>query len=78
MPPIVTFSAGYDRHTDNTLKDAFKLDSRRLLYAFLGYKPYPFMMQGLNYYWTFIPMNGTYQVQKRIEPRNVQLLVLVL
>ncbi len=67
--PIVTFSAGYDRHTDNTLKDAFKLDSRSLLYAFLGYKPYPFMTVGLNYYWTFIPMNGTYQVQKRIEPR---------
>jgi hypothetical protein len=67
--PILTFSAGYDRHTNNTIGDVFKLDPRSLLYAFLGYKPYPFMTVGLNYYWTFVPENGTYQVQKRIEPR---------
>jgi len=67
--PVIALSAGYDRHTDNTLKDAFKLDSRSLLYAFFGYKPYPFMTVGFNYYWTFIPVNGTYQVQKRVEPR---------
>jgi hypothetical protein len=67
--PVVTFSAGYYRHTDNTLKDAFRLDDRSLLYAFFGYKPYPFMTVGFNYYWTFIPENGTYQVQKRVEPR---------
>jgi hypothetical protein len=67
--PILTLSAGYDRHTNNTLKDAFKLDSRSLLYAFAGYKPYPFMTVGLNYYWTFTPVNGTYQVQRRVEPR---------
>jgi hypothetical protein len=67
--PIMTLSAGYDRHTNNTLKDVFKLDSRSLLYAFLGYKPYPFMTVGFNYYWTFVPINGGYHVQKRVEPR---------
>lgn len=67
--PIISFSAGYYRHTNNTLKDAIKLDENSLLYAFLGYKPYPFMTVGLNYYWTFTPVNGTYQVQKRVEPR---------
>jgi len=67
--PILAFSAGYDRHTNNTLKDAFKLDDRSLLYAFLGYKPYPFMTVGFNYYWTFVPVDGHYVVQKRIEPR---------
>ncbi|MFZ1082114.1 MAG: hypothetical protein WAO19_09320 [Candidatus Kryptoniota bacterium] len=67
--PMIQFSAGYDRRTNNTFKDAFKLDSRSLLYAFFGYKPDPFMTVGVNYYWTFIPENGTYEVQKRIEPR---------
>jgi len=68
--PVLTFSAGYDRHTNNTLKDAFIIgDSRSLLYAFVGYKPYPFMTVGLNYYYTFVPENGTYQIQRRIEPR---------
>ncbi len=67
--PVFAFSAGYDRHTNNTLKDAFKLDNRSLLYAFFGYKPYPFMTVGFNYYWTFVPVNGVYEVQKRIEPR---------
>jgi hypothetical protein len=67
--PVVSLSAGYDRHTNNTIGDVFKLDARSLLYAFLGYKPYSFMTIGFNYYWTFIPENGTYQVQKRIEPR---------
>jgi hypothetical protein len=67
--PIISFSAGYYRHTNNTLKDAIKLDENSLLYAFLGYKPYPFITVGLNYYWTFIPVDGTYQVQKRIEPQ---------
>ncbi|MGO9480349.1 MAG: hypothetical protein ACLP05_01015 [Candidatus Kryptoniota bacterium] len=67
--PMIQLSAGYYRRTDNTLKDAFKLDSRSLLYIFFGYKPYPFMTIGLNYYWTFVPENGIYQVQKRVEPR---------
>ncbi|HEY9165433.1 MAG TPA: hypothetical protein VIS48_04675 [Candidatus Kryptonia bacterium] len=67
--PIVVFSAGYDRHTNNTLKDAFKLDGHSLLYAFFGYKPYPFMTVGFNYYWTFTPVEGHYVVQRRIEPR---------
>ncbi len=67
--PMIAFSAGYDRYGIQTFKDAFKLDKRSLLYAFFGYKPYPFMTVGFNYYWTFIPINGGYEVQKRIEPR---------
>ncbi len=67
--PMIAFSAGYDRYGIQTFKDAFQLDQRSLLYAFFGYKPYPFMTVGFNYYWTFIPQDGKYAVQKRIEPR---------
>lgn len=67
--PTFVFNAGYDRRNVQNFKDVFRLDLRSLLYAFLGYKPYPFMTVGFNYYWTFIPENGTYSVQKRIEPR---------
>ena len=67
--PMIAFSAGYDRWGIQGFKDAFQLDQRSLLYAFFGYKPYPFMTVGFNYYWTFIPLNGKYEVQKRIEPR---------
>ena len=67
--PTVVFSAGYDRTRVKNFGDLFKLDDHSLLYAFLGYKPYPFMTVGMNYYWTFTPENGTYSVQKRVEPR---------
>ena len=69
LVPMIAFSAGYDRWGIQSFKDAFQLDKRSLLYAFFGYKPYPFMTVGFNYYWTFIPVSGGYQVQKRIEPR---------
>ncbi len=70
LMPSIVLSAGYDRRTNNTLKDAFIIgDSRSLLYAFIGYKPYPFMTVGLNYYYTFIPENGKYVIQRRVEPR---------
>ncbi len=67
--PMIALSAGYDRWGIQGFKDAFQLDQRSLLYAFFGYKPYPFMTVGFNYLWTFIPVNGKYEVQKRIEPR---------
>ncbi|MGC8595876.1 MAG: hypothetical protein ACP5MI_09765 [Candidatus Kryptoniota bacterium] len=67
--PTFVFSAGYDRTKVKNFGDLFKLDEHSLLYAFLGYKPYPFMTIGMNYYWTFIPENGSYSVQKRVEPR---------
>lgn len=69
LVPMIAFSAGYDRWGIQSFKDAFQLDKRSLLYAFFGYKPYPFMTVGFNYYWTFIPVSGGYEVQKRIEPR---------
>lgn len=69
LVPMIAFSAGYDRWGIQSFKDAFQLDNHSLLYAFFGYKPYPFMTVGFNYYWTFTPVSGGYQVQKRIEPR---------
>lgn len=67
--PMIAFSAGYDRWGIKTFNDAFRLDKHSLFYAFFGYKPYPFMTVGLNYYWTFVPVNGGYNLQKRFEPR---------
>ncbi len=67
--PMIAFSAGYDRRGVQNFGDVFKLDNRSLLYTFFGYKPYPFMTVGFNYYWTFIPENGTYSIQRRVEPR---------
>ncbi len=66
--PVFAFSASYDRWGVQNFKDVFRLDQRSLLHAFVGYRPYPFMTVGLNYYWTFIPENGKYEVQKRVEP----------
>ncbi len=69
LMPTIAFSAGYDKWGNSTLKDAFKLDRHSLLYAFFGYKPYSFMTVGLNYYWTYVPVSGGYELQKRFEPR---------
>ncbi len=66
--PMIVFNAGYDRWGVNGFDDLFRLDTRSLLYAFVGYDPYPFMTVGLNYYWTFIPENGRYVVQRRVSP----------
>ncbi|MCL4540071.1 MAG: hypothetical protein M1469_07355 [Bacteroidetes bacterium] len=66
--PMIVFNAGYDRWGVRGIKDLFRLDNRSLLYVFVGYEPYPFMTVGLNYYWTFIPENGTYVVQRRVSP----------
>ncbi len=66
--PMIAFHAGYDRWGVRGFNDLLKLDSRSLLYAFVGYNPYPFMTVGLNYYWTFIPQNGTYVVQRWVSP----------
>lgn len=66
--PMLEASVGYDRWGVRGIDGLFRLDSRSLLYAFVGYQPYPFMTVGLNYYWTFIPQNGTYVVQRRVSP----------
>jgi hypothetical protein len=55
-------------------KDVFTLDERSLLYASIGYKPYPFMIVSTLYTWTFVPVvdangNTSYVTQKRIQPK---------
>ena len=69
LVPMIAFSAGYDKWGVQKGKNIFTLDDHSLLYAFFGYKPYPFMTVGFNYYWTFVPESGTYVVQRRVEPR---------
>ncbi len=68
LVPMIVFNAAYDRWGVRSLNGLFRLDNRSLFYAFVGYQPYPFMTVGLNYYWTFIPRNGTYVVQRRVSP----------
>lgn len=73
--PLVHLSAGYDKKYIRDNKDVFTLDERSLLYAEVGYKPYPFMIVSTLYTWTFAPVkdqNGNisgYTPQKRITPK---------
>jgi hypothetical protein len=72
--PIFVIDAGYDKKYIVDNKDVFTLDERSLLYASIGYKPYPFMIVSMLYTWTFVPVidangNTSYVAQKRIQPR---------
>ena len=73
--PLIHLSAGYDKKYIKNNKDVFTLDERSLLYAEVGYKPYPFMIVSTLYTWTFAPekdQNGNisgYKPQKRITPK---------
>ncbi|MEI7905823.1 MAG: hypothetical protein WCI84_00550 [Bacteroidota bacterium] len=73
--PLVSLSAGYDKRNIQNNKDVFTLDGRSLLYAEVGYKPYPFMIVSTLYTWTFAPVKDSggnitgYQPQKRITPK---------
>ncbi len=73
--PLISVSAGYDKLNITNGKDVFTLDERSLLYAEVGYKPYPFMIVSMLYTWTFAPefnANGNvtgYKPQKRITPK---------
>ncbi|MEW6060847.1 MAG: hypothetical protein AB1600_02790 [Bacteroidota bacterium] len=73
--PLIHVSAGYDKKYITSNKDIFTLDDRSLLYAEIGYKPYPFMIVSTLYTWTFAPevdKDGNvqgYKPQKRITPR---------
>lgn len=72
--PVVIVDAGYDKKYIQNGKDLFTLDQRSLLYASLGYKPYPFMIVSTLYSWTFVPVtdangNTHYVAQKRIQPQ---------
>lgn len=72
--PIFVIDAGYDKKYIEDNKDVFTLDERSLLYASIGYKPYPFMIVSMLYTWTFVPEidangNTSYVTQKRIQPK---------
>jgi hypothetical protein len=73
--PLIHLSAGYDKKYITSNKDVFTLDDRSLLYAEVGYKPYPFMIVSTVYTWTFAPVKDKdgnisgYTPQKRITPK---------
>lgn len=72
--PMFVVDAGYDKKYIVDNKDVFTLDERSLLYASIGYKPYPFMIVSTLYTWTFVPVpdgngNISYVTQKRIQPK---------
>ena len=74
MLPIFIVDAGYDKKYIKNNKDVFTLDERSLLYASIGYKPYPFMIVSMLYTWTFVPVvdasgNTSFATQKRVEPK---------
>jgi len=74
MIPIFIVDAGYDKKYIKNSKDVFTLDQRSLLYASIGYKPYPFMIVSMLYTWTFEPVvdangNTYFTTQKRVEPK---------
>ncbi|HTY12538.1 MAG TPA: hypothetical protein VMF88_15855 [Bacteroidota bacterium] len=74
MIPIFIVDAGYDKKYIKNGKDVFTLDQRSLLYASIGYKPYPFMIVSMLYTWTFEPVvdangNTYFTTQKRVEPK---------
>jgi hypothetical protein len=72
--PMIYAEAGYDKKYIRNGKDVFTLDDRSLLYAELGYKPYPFMIISALYTWSFKPVidpNGDthFATEKRVTPK---------
>jgi hypothetical protein len=73
--PLIFVSAGYDKKYITSNTDMFTLDDRSMLYAEVGYKPYPFMIVSTVYTWTFAPEKDSggnitgYTPQKRITPK---------
>jgi hypothetical protein len=71
--PIVA-RAGYDKAAIRDFTDLFTTDDRALLYAELGYKPYPFLIVSAVYRWTYTPIRSGdeiigYAHQRKVEPR---------
>ncbi|MBI4428517.1 MAG: hypothetical protein HY562_05305, partial [Ignavibacteriales bacterium] len=70
--PILLLSAGYDKRN---IGQIFKLDDNSVLYAQIGYKPYPFLLVSMLYEFTWTEekdANGNvigFNQQKRIEPK---------
>jgi hypothetical protein len=70
--PVALLRAGYDK---KNIGPVFTLDNNSVLYAEIGYKPYPFLLVSTLYEWTWAEdkdANGNvigYKEQKRIEPK---------
>ncbi len=70
--PILLLSAGYDKRN---IGQIFKLDNNSVMYAQVGYKPYPFLLVSMLYEWTWTEDKDAagnvigYKQQKRIEPK---------
>jgi hypothetical protein len=70
--PGILLNAGYDK---KSVGSVFKLDNNSLLYAQVGYQPYPFLVVSTLYEWTFAEVRDAagkvigFESQKRIEPR---------
>jgi hypothetical protein len=65
--PQIVIDGGFDKRN---IGPVFKLDENSILYAELGYKPIPYMVVSMLYQWTFAKRaDGTYETQKRIEPK---------
>jgi len=65
---------GYDKVRIKDLADLIITDDRSLLYAEIGYKPYPFLIVSMVYRWTYAPVRSGddivgYTTQRRVEPK---------
>ncbi|MBI3004153.1 MAG: hypothetical protein HYY49_01900 [Ignavibacteriales bacterium] len=70
--PILLLSAGYDKRN---IGQIFKLDDNSVLYAQIGYKPYPYLLVSMLYEFTWTEEKDAsgnvigFKQQKRIEPK---------
>ncbi len=65
---------GYDKVGIKDFSDLVITDDRSLLYAEIGYKPYPFLIVSMVYRWTYAPVRVGddivgYTTQRRVEPK---------
>ena len=66
--PKIELGFWYDRVGIQNGADMFALDEDSLLSAMIGYHPLPFMLIGVKYNWTFVPVgNDQYETQTQIE-----------
>lgn len=75
MMPGIYMDVGYDKRNISDESGIFTLDENSLLFANVGYKPYPFLLVSVLYQWTWTPVTDpvtgdrSYQTQERVEPR---------
>jgi hypothetical protein len=65
--PNINAAAVYNRRFIENLDDAIRLDERSTMQARLGYRLNRFMVTGVDYRWTFIPVEDEATGEERIE-----------